>query len=120
MKIRAARQRIRQLKWMSPGSFLLCAVTFAGVYLVLHAAGFRESTSVFCGTLPTAHGEQVRMGFCALLYTIFYMLTVLAAPILVIAAGVFVLLVRRTATRAVRLAVDGEREDQPSGQSRFL
>lgn len=82
-------QRVRRLKWVSPGSFVLCSLTFAGVYAVLHLFGFREYTSIFCGTLPADHTRQIVVGFCGLIYTMFHMLTVLVAPILLIAAGLF-------------------------------
>jgi hypothetical protein len=87
--IKAAYRHIRALKWVSPGSFVLCGVTFAGVHAVLHLLGLRESTSIFCGTLPAERSEQIVAGFCGLMYTFFYMLTVLVTPILLIAAGLF-------------------------------
>jgi hypothetical protein len=82
------------MKWLSPGSFVLCAIAFAGVFTVLHLVGLRERTSVFCGTLPVDRNDQVIQGFMAVSYTLFYMATVIAAPILVLAAGVFQLLTR--------------------------
>ena len=87
-------RQIRALKWLSPGSFLLCAVTFAGVYLVLHLAGLRASTSVLCGTFAAERTDQIRGSFLAVIYILFYMATVIVAPILVIAAGIFQVLIK--------------------------
>ncbi len=93
-KLRDLYRGIRALKWISPGSFLLCAVTFAGVFAVLHLAGSRAHTSILCGTLPASYRDQVVCGFLAILYTVFYMAAVIAAPILALAAGIFHLLVK--------------------------
>ena len=82
-------RRIKALKWLSPGSFVLCAVTFTGVFLVLHLAGWREQTRVFCGTLPAGKNAQIAQSFQAVSYTLLYFATVIVAPILVLAAGVF-------------------------------
>lgn len=82
-------RRIRAMKWFSPGSFVLCAVTFACVYLLLHLLGWRQSTGVFCGTLPTGRDAQVTQCFQAVMYVMFHMATVVVSPILVIAAAVF-------------------------------
>lgn len=94
MDWKATYRQIRALKWLSPGSFLLCAVTFAGVYLALHLAGLRASTSVLCGTFAAEQSEQVRTSFFAVIYILFYMATVIVAPILVIAAGIFQVLIK--------------------------
>lgn len=93
-RLRDLYQRIRTLKWISPGSFLLCAITFAGVFALLHLAGLRSRTSIFCGTLPAGYDDQVVTGFLAVLYTVFYMAAVIAAPILALGAGILRLLMR--------------------------
>jgi hypothetical protein len=82
-------RRVRAMKWFSPGSFVLCAATFAGVFLAMHLAGWREKTDVFCGTLAGGREAQIGQSFRAVMYTLFYMATVLVSPILVLAAGVF-------------------------------
>ncbi|HPD32103.1 MAG TPA: hypothetical protein PLL20_19090 [Phycisphaerae bacterium] len=86
---RTLHRRIRAMKWFSPGSFVLCAATFVVVYLVLHLLGWRESTSIFCGTLPEGRNAQVLQSFQAVMYVLFYMATAVVAPILLIAAAVF-------------------------------
>lgn len=99
--VRAAYRRLRALKWISPSGFLINGLTFAGVYAVLHLLGWRQYTSIFCGTLPADRTEQIATSFCGLIYTMLYMLTVLAAPILILAAGMFGL-AQRALARSVR------------------
>jgi len=82
-------RRIRSMKWLSPGSFILCALAFTVVFVVLHLAGLRVYTSILSGTLPAGWGAQVWNGFLAMLYVLFYMMTVIVTPILVIAAVIF-------------------------------
>lgn len=94
-KLKDAYRRIRKMKWLSEGSFLLCAVTFSGVFAILHIAGGREHTAIFSGNLPAEWNEQVLMGFVGVLYTFFYMMAVILAPILTIAAAIFYALNKR-------------------------
>jgi len=98
--------RIRALKWLSPGSFVLCAATFAATFLVLHLAGWREKTNMFCGTLASGRSAQTAQSFQAVCYTLFYLSMVIVSPILVLGAGVFQGLIvwdrRRSAGRAGR------------------
>lgn len=91
---KAVYRQIRALKWLSPGSFLLCAITFTIVYAVLHLIGLRKYTSVLCGTFAAERSEQVLDSFFAVIYILFHMATVIVAPILVIAAGVFQALIK--------------------------
>ncbi len=103
---RSLYRRIRAMKWFSPGSFVLCAATSAVVYLVLHLLGWRASTSIFCGTLPEGRNAQVLQSFQAVMYVLFHMATVVVAPILVLAAGVFEMVV----IRARRSAAPGDED----------
>ena len=79
-------RQMRAMKWFCPGSFVLCAMVCAAVYVVLYLLGWRESTSVLCGTLPEDRTAQTIQAFQATMYVIFYMGTAVVAPILVIAA----------------------------------
>ncbi len=87
-------RQTRAMKWFCPGSFVLCAMVCAAVYVVLYLLGWRESTSVLCGTLPEDRTAQTIQAFQATMYVIFYMGTAVVAPILVIAAIVFQAIVR--------------------------
>lgn len=106
MNIKQAYRSLRQLKWFSPGCFVLCAVSFAAIYLALHLLGLREYTSVLCGTLPADRTQQTIVGFCGMSYLIFHMLAVAVAPILLIAAALFHFILLR--------AHDGDGRSQPT------
>ena len=108
-RIKSWYRQMRALKWLSPGSFVLCAVTFAGLFLAMHLAGWREQTSVFCGTFPKDQGQQIAQGFEAVCYTLFYFASVIMAPILVLAAGVY---------RGLVALESRPRQENPSSQSR--
>lgn len=88
-KCRHWYRRIHALRWLSPGCFLLCAVSCAAIFFALHAAGWRERTAVLCGMLPSDRNAQVMVTFQAVLYTFFYLATIIVSPILTIAAVVF-------------------------------
>lgn len=88
-RLRRGYRAIRAVKWLSPASFVLCAAVAAGVFVAVHLAGWRESTSILCGTLPSGRHAQVIQSFEALVYTLFYMAAVIVAPILTLAAAVF-------------------------------
>ncbi|MBP7933938.1 MAG: hypothetical protein KA354_04745 [Phycisphaerae bacterium] len=66
---------------------------------LLHLAGLRASTSVLCGTFAAEQSEQVLNSFFAVIYILLYMATVIVAPILLVAAGLFQALIRFTSLR---------------------
>jgi hypothetical protein len=66
---------------------LIGAVLIGLVFLVCHAAGFRESTSVLSGTYTGAGSAAP-----GLAYAVVYMGFVILAPIFVLGAGVLFLL----------------------------
>lgn len=78
---------------VSPGGFLLSAVLLAGVFLVCHLAGWRQNMSFLCGTPPTGQEEDLPILF-GLLYALSYFAAVLIAPVLLLAAGIFALLLK--------------------------
>lgn len=102
-------RRVRKAKRISPMSFLLYGFGFIGVFAVLHLAGLRERTAVFCGMLPAGSGSPTTALFLATLYAFFYFATVIAAPILILAAGVFHLLARRRPMPSSTGADQGDR-----------
>ena len=84
--------RIPFLRWFTPWGFVTIAAVLAIGYLVVHLLGWREYAGFLSGTLPSGGSEfRVVLG---LLYVVAYFGFVLAMPILLIAAGVFALLLR--------------------------
>jgi hypothetical protein len=66
----------------SPGGLLARAAVLAILYLSVHALGFRQYTSILCGTLPP--GGRAALGVA---YIILYFAFVLIVPILVLGAA---------------------------------
>ena len=77
----------------SPGLFsakglVIRASVIAAVFLVCHAAGLREYTTVLSGTSPTGNtADKLSLAF-AVLYALSYFGLVLAVPILLLAAAI--------------------------------
>jgi hypothetical protein len=69
------------------------ALVLGGGYLVVGLLGWREFTTVLSGTFPT--GDQVADGLRGTVYLLFHFGCLVAAPILVIAAGLDALAGRR-------------------------
>ena len=76
----------------SPTGLLFRAALVTGVFLVFHLAGWREYTSILCGTSPTGNLADRHIQFLGGLYVLFYFATIILVPILVLAAGLLSLL----------------------------
>jgi hypothetical protein len=77
----------------SPGTaLLLTAIAIAAAWGVLHAAGWRNYTGVFCVGL-TAPGQAPAL-VKAVLYAGVHLLLVLAAPVLALAGALLLVLER--------------------------
>jgi hypothetical protein len=73
----------------SPRGFLQRAAAILAIFLVLNILGLRESATVLSGTSPTgARPDQWTIGL-SLAYIFAYFGAVLAVPVLVLAAGIF-------------------------------
>ena len=73
----------------SPRGFLVRALLVVLAFLIVHALGLRECASVVCGSHATLAGSADAAVAAAVLYILLYLAFVFAAPILLIAAGVF-------------------------------
>ena len=84
--------------WRAPLFSTAGLLTRAGlitlVYLVLHLAGWRESTSILCGTAPTGNLSDRPAQICGLIYVLFHFAVMLGVPILVLAAGLLAVAAR--------------------------
>ena len=76
----------------SPKGLLLWAGIIALGFLVCHAAGLREYTTVISGTWPTEGGSSVFPVVLGAVYVVAYLAFVLLVPILALAAAVFLAL----------------------------
>src|SRR5437016_5594061 len=79
-----------RLPLFSPIGFLALAAVIGAAFAALHVAGLRESTRVFSGT--TGGGATEAMQGAA--YALGYFVTVLGAPVLLIATAAFLALLR--------------------------
>ena len=69
----------------SPGGMALRAIELAVIFVMLHLLGIRRYTSVLCGTFGAGYGGA----FAGMLYVLFYLASVVLAPILIIAAAIW-------------------------------
>jgi len=72
--------------------------------VLLTVLDWRACTSVVCGTSPTGNVNDGFVVFKGCAYALSHFLFVLGAPILLIAAGVYALLLKRAARALVPLA----------------
>jgi hypothetical protein len=84
-------------RFFSPKGFLLRAAGLTVMFLIVHALGWRAYTSVLCGTSPTGRAPDANVSLFGVAYAGLYLAGVTLVPVLVLAAVIFLLLLRRTA-----------------------
>jgi len=88
---------IRRL-WHAPLFSSVGLLSRAGLltmtYIGLHLAGWREYTSILCGTAPTGNLSDRPAQVCGLIYVGLHFTVVFGVPILVLAAGLLALAAR--------------------------
>jgi len=87
-------RRIWRAPMFSPTGLLTRAVLLTVIYLVLHLAGWRENTSILCGTAPTGNLSDRYAEVYGVIYVLFYFAVMVLVPILVIAAGMLAIVAR--------------------------
>ncbi len=83
-------------RFFSPKGFLLRAAGLAVMFLIVHALGWRAYTSVLCGTSPTGRAPDANVTLFGVAYAGLYLACVTLVPVLVLAAAIFLLLLRWT------------------------
>ena len=73
----------------SPKGLLVRAGLIALFFLLCHAAGLREYTSIVSGTSPTGDVGDIFSVALAGLYLVAYVAAVLVAPIMLLASAIF-------------------------------
>jgi hypothetical protein len=94
MKIRL-RSLLLPRNVFSPGGLLSRAVALALLYLVAHLLGFREYTSILCGTLPS--GGAIALGVATI---VLHFAFVLVVPVLVLGSAILWGILRLSGTRS--------------------
>ena len=90
------RRLLAHAGMFSPKGLLLRAAVIAAAFLVVHAAGLREYTSVLSGTPASGSLPEAFALAAGIAYATLYFGFVLLAPLLVLAAVILVLLARIT------------------------
>jgi hypothetical protein len=83
----------------SPKGFLLRAAGLTAMFLVVHALGWRQYTSILCGMSPTGRPADPRATLFGAAYAGLYLVSVTLVPVLVLAAAIFFVLLRWKARR---------------------
>ena len=78
----------------SPQGLLLRAALLVVFFLIVHILGLREYTTILCGTSPSGNHADVWSSLLGVLYIVFWFGLVLGAPILALASGIFMLLLK--------------------------
>lgn len=99
---RPSRWRWFRAPIWSPQGFLVRAGLIAVAYLLFNMLGWSECTSLVCGTSPTGNVADSLVLFKGCAFAVTHFLFVLGVPILLIAAGLFTLLLERSAPARAR------------------
>ena len=92
-------RRLWQAPLCSPTGLLIRAVLLTVTYLGLHLAGWREYTSILCGTAPTGNLSDRYAQVFGLIYVVLHFTVVFGVPILILAAGLLALVGRCSKAR---------------------
>lgn len=80
----------RWIGWLAfaPGGWIVVALLLAALFGLAHVLGWRVYTGVFSGTLPapTPRASSEDLAMLGLVYATLYFITVLIAPVLILAA----------------------------------
>ena len=78
---------------LTPAGLLTRAAILAVIFLLCHAAGWRDYATVLCGTDPSSGATHLQ-AFLGLIYVLAFLAFTVAAPILALASAVLCLLNR--------------------------
>ncbi len=80
--------------WLTPGASALAprglalrGVVLLAAYAACEAAGWRTCTSFLCGMRPGTEDPSTLLALAGMAYVIFYLLAMVLAPVLILAAG---------------------------------
>ena len=89
------RRIIRRLKscykapMFSPKGFLARAIFISAAFLIFHAIGLRQYTTILSGTSQSGDTADMWAVFVGMTYIVLYFAFVLGVPILILASAVF-------------------------------
>ena len=79
---------------LSPRGLLLRASLLVALFLACHLAGWREHTSILCGTAFTGNVTDRYTQWFGMVYVVLYFAIVIIVPVLILAAGLMALVNR--------------------------
>jgi hypothetical protein len=94
--VRQSMRQFWQAELFSPAGFVQRALMISAIYLLVHLAGLREYTSVLNGTVGPDSAGWASSAFFGVAYIIIYLVFVILAPVLVLAAGILAVWRRHT------------------------
>jgi hypothetical protein len=103
----AVDRRRRMVRLVSPAGFVAAAVLLAACWAVLHLLGWREHMGFLSGTAPPGNGGHPQI-LAGVLYASAWFGLVLLAPVFLLGAAVFALLLRLTRKCAVVPPAEGD------------
>jgi hypothetical protein len=72
---------------LTPKGLLMRGIASCASLVIAHLAGWREYTSVLCGTMPDPSAAPWHAGYLGAAYAVCYLLATVIAPILILAAA---------------------------------
>ena len=84
------KRKPRTGEFFSAKYFVARAIALMVLFLIVHLAGLREYTAFLSGTAANPAIGMQTSAFYGMAYIVFYVGAIVAAPILVIAAGILV------------------------------
>lgn len=88
-----------RMRWVSPAGFVLAAVAIAVIFALVNALGFRPYIVVLIGAAPQGGHADHSAVLAAIVYAVAALAFILLAPVLVIAAAIFTVLLARRRPR---------------------
>jgi hypothetical protein len=101
---------------LRPGSWLVWAGLFVGMWGVAHVLGWRGDTAVLCGTADRSEGNGQWVMMRGIFYAMTYFAAVVVSPVLVLASGMYVGMVGVARRRALDLNTKTPRHQEHQEQ----
>jgi hypothetical protein len=102
--------RILRAPFFSPMGFLTRALAIALIFALMTRWGWRDYTSVICGTAPSGNLADKNAILIGMSYAVVHFVSYVGTPILLLAAGIQALLERRFAHSSPETPVPVEGE----------
>jgi purine-cytosine permease-like protein len=89
--MRGVVKRVVSAPMFSPAGLAVRGAVFLCLLLICHCAGWREYTTVLCGTSPTGNVTDKAALYRGIVYVLTYFGALILTPVLLIASGLVAL-----------------------------